>query len=307
MEDHELTHDELVWANRIKEELWKSTRIKDGSISDWECVELALTSIERSQDLQVAEDQAWKLQCFREHYNFEVDMKEAEAMQLLRDIILQMPGSILGLDYLRDSGHYLFVYDFAKFFPDRIQTERDWRSLMGGFYVLHQIMNSNLSSIRQGASFIFECEGAGFHNMDPAVEQRWLMEFGSFYPLKKHEIQWIHAPSVAVMMYSMVKRFVPAADHQVNKMCGDLEGFEGGRIDQLYNQPTLEVAQEHLIQRLPQCLRERMINQQNFLLPVPTTRPHAPPTMSITAEPVDDDDNASVIMEFEEDEYYSDG
>ena len=50
-------------------------------------------------------------------------------------------------------------------------------------------------------------------------------------------------------------------------MDAKLEGYEGQRIDALYNIPTFEYAQSRLLERLEGYLRERLYHEKNYRLP----------------------------------------
>lgn len=130
------------------------------------------------------------------------------------------------------------------------------------------LMSSNLRAIREGIAMIAECEGMGFRNYDPKIDQRFMGDLFCYFPFKHKESLWLNTPTVANIAYAALKPFLSTPDKKANFHLGcKLEGYEEGRIDQLFLMPTPEEAQESAVRRMEGYLKERCYNLKNYRLP----------------------------------------
>ena len=300
---------ELRWAHRIKEALAKATHIREISDMEIAQYALISSQQQQAQDdaqqqdndapngllempleqqnacLQEIVDKAYKLQCFRELYHIEaitasdssstfILEKQQRMLQLGMELIAayvkeQQPGHLLSIDYMSASGHYLIVWDRAAFFPLRVKSEPDWRIYQGCTYHLFLIMNSHFQAMRQGVSILLECDGMQWRNYDSQFEERRVVELFNYYPFRNREFCFLHAPTVAILLYKICKPFLSQEFHQKVVLDGKIDGWEasGQRIDGLYKMPTLEESQDRLLARLSTYLQERLHFESTYSLP----------------------------------------
>ena len=105
-----------------------------------------------------------------------------------------------------------------------------------------------------------------FMNYDTQFEERRVNELFNYYPFKNKEFCFLNTPTVAIMLYKIVKPFLSREFDRAVQLDGKIEGFEG-RVDSLYNVPTFDYAQDRLLERLEEYLKERLDNQMNYTLP----------------------------------------
>ena len=138
---------------------------------------------------------------------------------------------------------------------------------MGGSYYMQQLMNSNLRATREGVAIIGECDGMGLRNYNAHVEERYMNEFLNYFPTKHKESLWLNTPTVANLLYAVIKPLM-TKEQKTNFHLGcRLEGYDEGRLDQLFNVPTPEAAQESAILRMEGYLKERYDNVATYRLP----------------------------------------
>lgn len=270
-----LLEHEIQWAHTIKNAIAEAEHLLP--ISDFEVAQWAIVTIDE-QNLDQVLERVYKLQYFREMYNFDNITAEAssprdllrvwrEGGELLKGYIQrQQQGHLLTIDFMPSQGHYLIVWDRAAFDPSRVQSDYDWRIYQGCTYCIFLILNSNIRAIREGVAVLLECDGMSFRNYDSQFEERRVNELFNYYPFKNKEFCFLNTPTVAIMLYKVVKPFLSKVFDQAVQLDGKIEGFDG-RIDTLYNVPNFQFAQTRLLERLQEYLKERLENQMNFELP----------------------------------------
>ena len=273
--DMVLYDHEIRWAYQIKEGIAANQLLKP--ISDMEVAQFAICTCAdpfagvdaAGTTLEEVLDRVYKLQCFREQYGFDHQyLGVEEGCQLLGAYLQQQqPGHLVTIDYLPSQGHYMIVWDRAAFHPSRVRQETDWKLYQGATYAIFLILNSHLRATRSGVEVILECDGMGVKNYDSAFEERRVNELFSYYPFVNKEFHFLNTPTVAILLYQVVKPFLNKQFQKTVKLDAKLEGYEGQRIDTLYNVPTFEYAQHRLLQRLEGYLRERLYHQKHYRLP----------------------------------------
>ncbi|CAB9512478.1 expressed unknown protein [Seminavis robusta] len=304
-----LEENELRWAYDIKEAIDDSTHL--APVSDLECVQWAIATVDQ-QNLDEVLDKVHKLQCFREQYSFEnvragsspnaIDRCVKEGVELLSGYVRdQQPGHLVTIDHMASQGHYLIVWDRAKFSPSKVRSEADWRIYQGCTYNIFMILNSNVRAIREGIAVILECEGMGYLNYDNQFEERRVTELFNYYPFKTQEFFFLHTPTVAIFLWKAVNRFLTDKFKKSVKLDATVDGLDGKRIDSLFNMPTFEDAQDRLLIRLEEYLRERLEHQVHYKMP-----PKPPPVAEddeaaeVAANGPIDDFAAAMASEFDD-------
>lgn len=289
--DMVLYDHEIRWAHQIKEAIAGNDSIRP--ICDMEVAQFAICTcadpfgVDPAQtgvSLEEVLDRVYKLQCFRESYGFDRAFSVEDGHRYLRAYVQhQQPGHLLTIDYLPTEGHYMIVWDRAAFHPSRVRSEDDWKIYQGATYSIFMILTSHLRATRSGVEVILECDGMGLQNYDSSFEERRVSELFSYYPFVNKEFHFLNSPTAAVLLYQVVKPFLNKEFRKTVKLDAKLEGYEGQRIDTLYNVPTFEYAQTRLLQRLEGYLRQRLYHQKNYRLP-----PLPPPNDELALNNLDD-------------------
>ena len=221
---------------------------------------IAATSEDTAEDIA---ERLYKLQCFRDEYRIHDTVEEG--VSLIHQLMEIMPGYLLSVDFAPRYGSYIFVWDFAAFYPSKLKEEKDLRIFFGALYYIFQCLSSNLKAIRSGVVFITECQGMSSQNWDMHLEEKMLAELFSHYPFKCKECLWLNTPTIANIAYGLMKPLVRKDVLASWRMGCKLDGFEG-RIDSLFKMPTLAIAQEQLLKRVEGFLSERARNLSKFEL-----------------------------------------
>ena len=96
-----------------------------------------------------------------------------------------------------------------------------------------------------------------------------------FYPLKWKDASWIHTSVIANLLHSLFKSMIGDIAYDIG-MGVTLETYQG-RLNQVFQTPTPEIALERLFARYQQFLTHRYRRQHEFRLP----SKGFPPTSSI--------------------------
>jgi len=232
-----------------------------GSLTEYDYAQAAIAI--GDQDMEVILDRLYKLQAFRQEYKI-YDTAE-EGMTLIYKLMMIMPGYILSVDFAPRYGSYIVVFDFAAFFPQRLQSIENMRIFMGALYYIFKCLSTNLKAVRSGLVVIAECEGTTEINFDMALEEEIMHKLFSYFPFHYKECLWLNTPSVANLAYGLLKPLVTREFLATWRMGCKLDGYEG-RIDTLFKMPTQIIAQEQLLYRIEKFLNERHHNEDVFEL-----------------------------------------
>lgn len=255
----DMNEQEIRWAVDIRHAVEDSHELQNRP--DLEYAHHALVS---RGNLNLALARIQGMQYFRDEYKIH-DTPE-EGLQLLRQFFEKHPGFVLSVDYDRNHGHFVIVYDYAKRKPKAIDFPKDWRIHLGGFFYLFQAMQYNIVSMREGLVHICECEGMGWDNFSMEHVRRSFSDLYEHYPLEHKEISWIRTPMVANLLHAFMKPLIRPETRQKFRVGCNFYGYEG-RIDTIFNIPNASVAQENLLQKLRGYLQKRYDNEQTFRLP----------------------------------------
>ena len=254
-----LTEEELNRAIAIKSAVGASEHVKP--VPDFEYARLAITC--SSYTIEEAVNIAYKLQCFREKYK--VQDNPQDAMYTIRQFMRWHPQHLLDVSYIPSENACSITYDMAAIQPQNIQTQEQWRVLMSGLYFIFRSAETDLRSIRNGLIILCECKGMELSNLDLGIFERAVWDLWAYYPANHKDIRWLNTPPAANMIYSVVKRGLPAKFVNTWTLGGELDGFEG-RLDALFTTPTLEIAQEALLNRMEGYLNQWHHRMQTYSL-----------------------------------------
>ena len=153
----ELSPQELVWALDTKRAVIQAAKESDflKELSDYEYAHYALIT---RGNVEEALRRIEMMQHFREEYKI-ADNSDEGIEILMKFTRQQQPWFMVSVDYSPNHGHFILVYDYARFNPSAVDFPEDWRIFLGGMYYIHQLCQSNLMACRQGLVHICECEG----------------------------------------------------------------------------------------------------------------------------------------------------
>lgn len=208
-------------------------------------------------------DRLMKLQQFRQEYGITNSL--ADGRKCMKEYLDLFPGYLMSCDFMNSKGAYTLVLDLCQF--DAQALKRDPLVFLKGSYYLEQIGSCDLEAIRKGVIVLLECDGYNWteHMGIKVLDQIWT-ELWGVYPMNIYQLKHFHTGLFVNMVGSISKRFVPANMRRKFQFgCKS----EGGRLDTLFNQPSLEVARERLWSRLEHCLTKRYENERTFTLNEP--------------------------------------
>ena len=263
-EQSSLTEPELEWAWEIKEAIADDPELR--AISDFDIAQLAIVTL-GLEDLYSVRERVLAMQSLREEYKL-IDTPE-HGLEIMRGFICdQQPGYILGFDLAPNGRHYTVTFDFAASIPILVKTDEDWRIYLGGFYYMLSAACANLTNIREGLVHLVECDGMGYQNINMSVTQRWAEELAMHFPIETKEAIWLHTPMVANILCSFTKQWMNSRQGRWDRIkLGCKLDFYDGRIDALFNIPSIQAAQEKVLFNVYNALVERYHNQKTFQLP----------------------------------------
>lgn len=282
MEQHEdepdpsmlITEEEQDWALELKRAVTASRDSFPSTplISDMEYAQHAIVARGNTQE---ALQRIIRQQHFYSEYG--IDNTSEQAVHYLRELMKQQPGYILHLDYVSSTQESLIVTDPANYYPKRSMestpehsADYNWRVYAVGFYYLHHTVQPSLASIRQGLIAIQECQGFGWDNFRMEGSSRIFAEVFASLPLKYKSILAYNTHSVVNSVANLVKPFMTRSQRESLHLGCTIVEPDGAssnmRLSELFLQPTLEAAQEVLLQRVARLSTTRFCNETTFRL-----------------------------------------
>jgi CRAL/TRIO domain len=250
----EISDDYRQKARRFRDVVAQTAELDP--MSDFWCTQWALTT---DDDTEEFVERALQLQQYREEYGI-VDT-HAFARRCIREFLDTFPGFIIAYNYI-PAGHYVVIVDHAKL--DIQALKRSPLIYHRGAYFMNHLHFIDLESIRKGGILMFECEGYDWSkHVDFDTFRNTWTELGSVYPLKVHRLLFFHPGVFMNLLVSMSKKFIPSRIRDRFQMGCQ---FGDWRLDQLYNMPNFEAAQQRLWFRIEDALRKRYSNDLLFSL-----------------------------------------
>ena len=250
----ELSEDDRQKALRFRNAM--ATRPDLDPISDFWCAQYALTL---GDDIEEFLDRALQLQYYREEYGI-VDTVDF-GLQCIRELMDLCPGYFLAYCFIPD-GSYVLIVDQAKFDAQAIRQSRI--VYFKASYFVSSLFFVDLESIRKGSVLMYECDGYDWkQNLRLSDFRKVGLDLVSIYPHHIQQVKFFNTGVLANLVTSMSKQFLPP--HIREKFHMGCQ-FEMGRLDNIYNLPSFEAAQERLWNRIELGLRQRYRNIESFSL-----------------------------------------
>lgn len=211
-------------------------------------------------DLQGGLDRLTKIQQYKEQYEIVDDL--AFGKRCMREYLRTFPGYLMSCDFAQREGTYLMAIDMCAF--DAKALRANPMAFIQGSYFLEQIGSFELESVRKGIIVLIECEGYRWtdHLGIDTLGEIW-SDLWAVYPMNVLQLKHFNTGVFVNTMAAMTRKFQPRAMRQkIQFGCK----FPSGRLDTVFNVPTLQEAQNRLLSRLDDCLEERYENEQTFSL-----------------------------------------
>ncbi|CAB9503121.1 expressed unknown protein [Seminavis robusta] len=226
-------------------------------VSDFMCVQLALID---GDNIEAALERVHHLECFREEYG--IHDTATDGRKCFADFIELFP--TFHLCFTFDSGNYVMIYDNTKFDANKVKTEENIRTWLGGTYYSCAIYCPDFEAIRSGAIIVSENKGYAWKRDMRLLEglKRVWSEVGTVYPMSIQKVKHFNTGTAMNVVLSMVKPFLPKhLQKNIEVGCQ----FEQ-RLDSLYLVPTVEEANKRLLARVEETLQLRYDNERTFRL-----------------------------------------
>ena len=179
-----LTGEERQWALDIKRAIEEDPELDN--LSDFTYAQLALVD---HQNVEAAVERAHRLQAFRNEYDIQDSPQQGQRFMERASELL--PGFYLNLGYHKVHGisTCTLVADLSKCYLASSTSNADARNFLQAAYYTYHALNPNLEQIRQGCTFLMECDNFAWKtNYGLQFFQRYWTEIGSVYPLRYFQV-----------------------------------------------------------------------------------------------------------------------
>lgn len=273
-----MTQQERGWALELKRALHDSERFEATQLSDLEITQHAMAAQGNVVEAMVRIE---GLQQFRQEYDIQKPSLE-QIMTLVKDFMEQQPGYFLHVDLVTNRNNYsttqqaVMVSDTGALSQDAAfeasnskTADENWRICVCGQFLILWAILPTIAAMRQGTLCSVECDGVGWHNIRADYIQRLFEEMFSYLPVKFQCIQVYNTTVVANLLFSLARPFMGQNMRQSVQLGFQIEKSNPEaprRLSELYLQPTLEAAQQRLLQRIQALVVLRLVKEQQFRL-----------------------------------------
>jgi hypothetical protein len=270
-----VSDQERQWALELKHAVKASERLNLKSpISDMELTHHAIIAQGNVVESMVRIE---GLDRFRREYG--IDQSVEQGLYFVLNFMKQQPGYLLHVDANPRTYEGIIVSDSAAFSEKSafeatksVNADEQWRICVGAIYYLHYaVLSPTLASVRQGISATVECDGVGWHNIGSEYISRLFEEMFSYLPVRYTQIRAYNTTVVANLLFSLARPFMSPnmrRSVQLGHQIADDTNLSGGpwRLSDFYLQPSLEMAQLRVIQRVQALLTARLYHDKEFRL-----------------------------------------
>jgi len=240
--------------------LMELQRLRNSLGSEAAAAAAAVIPGEREAILASGMERIRLLQTIKEEYEIHDTLDEAR--DVLRKCFDQHLNMVLAVDYDPFKDHFVVIYDSAAFRPSAMDELRT--VIVSAYYTFH-CMCPNFHSIRAGVVHLGETSDVGWRNVNPNIYKQIWSDILIPYPIYHRAVLWLNSSMIANLAYSFIKPVLPEDVKKRFVLGSRLDGYSG-RIDQLFKQPTPEVASALTLMKIGQFLATRITNEENFRL-----------------------------------------
>ncbi|CAB9530842.1 expressed unknown protein [Seminavis robusta] len=249
------------WAQNIKEAVKAHDDVN--LISDFMCAHLAIYF---QGDTEAAVENALRLQEFRQDNDILDTLNDSR--RAVAKLIKLFPEVYLSYSFNPDDGNYSFAFDMTKISMEKMTRTEMFTTCNAGEYYMHHAMSVDFELIRKGGIIVCECDGYDWtQHLDIHMIQKLRLEIAWTYPLQYQAQKHYNGGVMFNVVLSMLKKMLPT------KIGSKFEtGFQfEGRLDSIYMVPTVEAANQRLLQSLDIALQRRYELEKSFSLGPQTT------------------------------------
>lgn len=261
LEEMRLSPDEAALAWQLKRDVESNQELT--ALSDFEYAQYAICAIAHGESTEETLQRMAMLQAFKREYG--LNDTAQQGLEMLEAWTLQHPGMLLSIEKLASSQNYVGVLDWGAFYPSRLVTHEDFRTLLGGLYYMFEALNCQLQSIRSGYSMLVECMDVTTDHHDVRLFDRLAQEFLRWYPRIRKEIFLQNAPGVVLFAINTLKKHLPQT-HRAIQLGQQVPGLEGYRLDQIYATPSKDQARIRMLIKAYSFLSIRYNSRKGFVL-----------------------------------------
>ncbi|CAB9502467.1 expressed unknown protein [Seminavis robusta] len=281
-----LTAEERTWALQLRHVLQQQDDDEPlPLLTDFEVAQYAIVT---HGNIGEALRRIHGMHVFCQEYGIQESVDQA--MIYFTEWFRHHPGHLLHMDTDPETCEPIVVLDLAAYFPGIATGHKpsnvaptksltktttlvdvQWHiDVIKNYYQLH-VSCSNFSSIRQGVFMIIDCDDIGWDNWSMEYSNRFHGELWAHYPIKFKSTLCYNTGSVANVCWNMIKPLMDSTMRESLQLgCQIVPEMEGTpapeKLCELYLQPSLEMAQANLLQRIKELLTLRQINIQRFKL-----------------------------------------
>ena len=250
-----LSKQETEWALNIKDTIEGFPDIDN--LSDYMYAQLALVE---QDNIEAAVERAYKLQLFQKEYGTLDSV--ADGMRHLRNLVEMFPKYLLSFAF--DGDNTIFVYNYKGFDRRALNTPEKLRTWFVGCYYIAMCVTTDFKEIRDGPMAMAECGGYDWkHHIDLKLYKRFWDELVSGYPIRFQRWKLFHSGVFTNLLYSMMRKCIP--DVIVSSI--EIGCQMDCSLDEVFLAPTVEAANERLLDRMEKALAKRFGHESSFVLP----------------------------------------
>ncbi|CAB9523555.1 unknown protein [Seminavis robusta] len=272
-----LSDQETQWALELKQAVTSS----NGEAPVFNDMDYAQHAIVASGDIQEALARVRGMQLF--HKKHGIDHSCKQIIFYLKGFLRQYPGCLLHLDNDPLSLESVLVFETTCLggLSALSQWENkggttgpgySWKVCVVGLYYLLYLLQPSFSSSRKGLLLAVDCQNDDWDDSTKQFGQCMLQELLLFLPVNCRGVMVFNTSTVANLMISTYKPFLPRniRENVFMMMGSELQkGFNGGTttsLRELYGQPSLAETEERALRRAVTLKALRSCNEKVFQL-----------------------------------------
>eukprot|EP00957_Ditylum_brightwellii_P097119 7396471-Ditylum_brightwellii.AAC.1 len=246
-----LTAEEHTAAWHIKETIEDLCPELD-NLSDFEYGTLAIVV---EGDMERALEIATQMQDFRKEYDVLATLEDA--LRHKEDIYFKQPNGTRGTLAIDEDtdGTSILVNDMPKLDLRNYKSPRQIQKFFKGCYYQSVALCPDFRAVRAGYVALFECEGYQWkHNMMTVDYMKAVFRDAvGIFPMKTKKMMFFNSSMLVNTMVSMAKSVLPK--HMIKKFHVGCRVPMGGSLDQIYDSPSTQVAEQRLEAKLESLLQ----------------------------------------------------
>jgi hypothetical protein len=256
----DLTSEECDQAWEIRRAIEAMPEMEN--LSDFMYCQLAIVAANNKEE---ALERALHLQCFRE--DFKVPDTLSHGLASLKKLLSLAPAHFMALHF-QDDAYSLFlnIKGFETSVLNTREKEEEW---IVGYYYLQHALSCDFETIRQGLIIHQECGGYDWKkHCSPKLFKRLCDAFHSSYPFR-YSAKHYHTGTMFNTACAMTRKLYP--EGLIG--CTQVGCVAPLPLDEIYLQPSVEIASERCLLQLQTGLKRRFQMEREFSLEAFSAKP----------------------------------